>query len=94
VKKFWGSHPKGEWELHPCQLPTWEDISTEWTDPILGNVWKCECGRRWRVMEMTKINYGSDYVVKLSYTEQLDITDDTIDIIEAWANQGATDETF
>lgn len=80
----------GTWELHPCEPPTWGEIAkhTQMEEAVLGNVWRCRCGRRWKLqqVEITSTLTGDVIHRAVSYTEVLDLTDDDIDEMEAFAN--------
>lgn len=80
----------GRWELHPCTLPTWEDIPTNWYASVVNNTWKCHCGRRWTLTEVEKriVNDAGDYVMATEYVEELDFTDDDMAQLSELANEG------
>lgn len=49
VEAEWGD--EDGWETHPCKLP---EPSLEQHLTMLGQVWRCFCGRRWQLKRITR----------------------------------------
>lgn len=63
----------GEWEVHPCTLPTVEKFSNGVT--VYNKVWRCHCGRRWWLEHIEyKTQAGGARIVGVGWTEVMSAT--------------------
>lgn len=71
--------PTGEWETHLCELPPLESLPSNGVT-ALGQVWRCDCERRWQIVEFNRTQRGE--IRSVSWQELMSaapITDDELE---------------